>query len=354
MIAEHPAVLSLFEFFTGLSASERFAADPISGAQLAELIAREQPFVTAVLRRGYRVEEITYPFADGSPSATGAPFAAGAPFTAGAQPASEASDATRMTGRFRRSDPLPWILVSMLPRLDADPDALFDDLMRYAEAMPEQRPHDHYRQLFSWLCERYGRALWVERSGSSIDYAASLISEFPEARFVHIHRAGAEVALSMRNHHAYRLPIALIYDMPLEDGRRVSELPPLDFDATPTPEDTISRILSARPPPEHFARYWSDQMVRGAEAFASLDASRLLVVRFEDLVRDPRPILESIADFFALEDNDGQKTDVWMERAAGLIRGVPPTRTDELDAESRARLDDACLPGRDALQRICG
>ena len=66
MLAKHPDVLSIFEYFNGLDVAKRFAAEGLSGDDFAALIAAEQPFVTAVVRRGYAVEEITYPFADGA------------------------------------------------------------------------------------------------------------------------------------------------------------------------------------------------------------------------------------------------------------------------------------------------
>ena len=62
MLGEHPEVLSLFEFFTGLDWSARFGDEPLSGPKFRALVSAEQPFVTAVLRRGYDVSEITYPF----------------------------------------------------------------------------------------------------------------------------------------------------------------------------------------------------------------------------------------------------------------------------------------------------
>ena len=107
---------------------------------LAELIAREQPFVTAVLRRGYPVEEITYPFADGDASAL-------------------------FRGKRKRADPLPWVLVSTLPRLDSKPDSLFDRMMEFVGSLPEQPPREHYLALFAWLCSRFDRRFWIERSG---------------------------------------------------------------------------------------------------------------------------------------------------------------------------------------------
>ncbi|MFP6641502.1 MAG: sulfotransferase [Myxococcota bacterium] len=277
MLARNPGLLSLSEFFNGLDMGERFSAAPMDGPTLAELIGREQPMITAVIKRGYPVEEVTYPFAD--ETGTGSP-----------------------RGQYRRGDPLPWLLVSMLPPWAEPPDALFDELMAFAKARPATPPRDHYLALFDWLAQTLGRSLWVERSGSSIDYAEHLIDLYPEARFIHLHRSGPEVALSMRNHHAYRLPISLIYDAPLADGRRVSELPGLDLVSEPTPGDTIHRILESHPPAEYFGRYWSDQIERGHPALATLPPERLLEIAFEDLVSDPVPVLRQIAAFFDLTD----------------------------------------------------
>jgi len=320
MLAEHPRVLGIFEFFNGLDASRRFGEAPLDGPALAELLAAEQPFINAVLRRGYAVEEVTYPFR--SPGAS----------RRGSGP------------RYERGDPVPWLLVSCLPRLSEAPDTLFDAVVAFARQQPPRRPRDHSRALFAWLGARLGRDCWIERSGSSIDYLAALADEFPGARFLHLHRDGAEVALSMREHHAYRLPISLLYDVPLEDGRRVSQLPPLDLHGAPTDDDTISRILRSRPPAEHFGRYWSDQIARGLRALPRLAPGHFLQLRFEELVDDPRAALTRIADFFELGDAGD-----WIERAGALVRGLPPSRFDRLPPGEQARLAEACRPGRERL-----
>ncbi len=317
MLGESPDTVSLFEFFNGLDMAERFDPNPISGSGLLDLIAREQPFVTAVLRRGYSVEEITYPFASGEEAGT--PGA-----------------------RRQRSEALPWILVSMLPRLSDEPDALFEELCRFAQSLPAQPPRDHYLALFAWLCEKLGRSTWIERSGSSIDYVADLIRLYPEARFVHLHRAGPEVALSMREHHAYRLPISLLYDAPLDSGLRVSESPPMDFSAPPQPEDTISQILESRPPPEYFGRYWADQILRGKPALDALETSQVLEVSFESLVSRPGEVLSRIAAFFEIEAAAGAPN--WIDRAAALVRGAPPLRAREIEGPSYEQLLEACSP----------
>ncbi len=318
MLAECGGVASLCEFFNGLDFARRFAPEPISGAAFAELISSEQPMVSAVLRRGYRVEEITYPFAN-------------------------ESDRPGPRGRYVREDALPWILVALLPRLSDAPDDLFEALQAFARTLPEAPPRDHYLALFDWLARETGQRVWIERSGSSIDYADELIRLYPEARFLHLHREGPEVALSMREHHAYRLPISLIYDAPLADGRRVSELPPLDFEAEARADDTLSLVLAARPSAEHFGRYWSDQIQRGRPSLDALPPERLLEVSFEALLEDPKPWLREIASFFALDSQ--AEGDGWVERAASLIRETPPARLPGLETEESRLLIEACSPG---------
>ncbi len=314
MLAQHPDVLSVFEFFNGLDVTRRFGRDPVTGETFAALFAAEQPFVTAVLRRGYPVAEITYPFGKG--------------------------------GRYRRDEPLPWILVSMLPRLSEKPDALFDEVLLFAGHLPPQTLDLHYRALFDWLSERLGRRAWIERSGSSIEYLESLHGFFPDARFLHLHRDGRETALSMREHHAYRLPISLLYDAPTDAGVPVSELGPLDLHATPDPADPVSQILASRPPVEYFGRYWADQLARGYRALRRLDADRYLEIAFEELVAEPRTTLERIAGFLDL----GTGGD-WVPRAAALIRGIPPTRFGELSPDEQVRLAEACRTGQQLVGR---
>ena len=83
MLAEHRNTLSIFEFMNGIDVARRFDPAPVEGVDFASLISAEQPFVTAVLRSGYDVSEIVYPF--------------------------------EKDGRYRRDEALPWILVSDLP-----------------------------------------------------------------------------------------------------------------------------------------------------------------------------------------------------------------------------------------------
>jgi hypothetical protein len=55
-----------------------------------------------------------------------------------------------------------------------------------------------------------------------------------------------------------------------------------------------------------------------------------------------------VSAFFAL---DTGRRDGWIERAAGLVRGIPPTRAGTLPPPERARLAEACREGRHLLGR---
>src|ERR1700694_3271270 len=155
ILAQQPSLLRIFEFFNGLDMTKRFGASPVDDASFAALLSQEHPIVTMVLSRGYKVEEITYPF-------------------------------DKPGARYRPDQGLPWLLVSTLPRLTDDPDALFDEVITFARTLPPQQLAVHYRALFEWLAQRFGRSCWIERSGSSIDYLGSLSELFPNARFLHL------------------------------------------------------------------------------------------------------------------------------------------------------------------------
>lgn len=314
MIAEHPSTLSVFEFFNGLDMTRRFSSEAATGAEFAELFSQEHPFLTMVLKRGYEVEEVTYPF---GPNA-----------------------------RYSREDGVPWILVSMLPRLTDNPDSLFDETVAFASGLPRQQLAEHYRQLFEWLGERLKRPHWIERSGSSIDYLGSLHKLYPQARFLHIHRDGHETALSMREHAAYRLAISLLYQLSTDAAPSIEELGTIDPGRSSDATDSITQMIESRPPVEYFGRYWTQELVHGVRALAGLNADQYLEVRFEELIAKPQGVLRDISDFFELGEHDG-----WRDRAAALIRGIPPTRFDKLSQEEQERLAEACKVGMQLLGR---
>jgi hypothetical protein len=304
MLAEHRDVVSVHEFFTGLDWGRRFAPGLVSGAELAGIVGAEQPVTTHVLRRGYRTDEIVYPF-----GAT--------------------------TARYAVGDPVPWLLITMLSRLTDDPDPVFDDLLAFARARPPALLAEHYREVFAWTARRFGgdAAHWIERSGSSLDYLGDLVDHFPDARFVHIHRDGHEAALSIRAHRFFRLGVAILFDL---------------FPADPdlTEDQLIDHVIETPPPLDAVGRYWSDQVLHGFRALGRLDRAQYLEVRFEDLLASPATTMGTIAAFLDLDADDG-----FTERAAALVGQEPAARFPTLTATERAELAAACRPGQILLGR---
>ena len=311
MIGKNPALLSLFEFFNGLDGTKRFRREPMTGAAYRDLICEVHPFLHMVLERGYDVPEVTYPF--------GAPGA-----------------------RFTRESGVPWVLGVTLPRLDDAPDALYDATRAWLEAQPERPPAAHASALFAWWMERFGRSVWVERSGAALDYLGQLDASFENARFLHIHRAGEEAALSMREHHAFRLAIMLTFQLPPGVGRSTGEL----RRAAPD-DDRIGQLLASRPPAEYFGRFWTEQVRRGMAAVPKLERSRYHALRFEDLVERPRQVIAEVAEFLELPGARG----AWLDEAAALVRGAPPSRLAALPREEADALREACRPGNALLGR---
>ena len=310
MLAEHPDLLSIFEFFNGLDGGRRFSAEAVSGNDFWEIISQPHPFITMITSRGYPVEEITYPF--------------------------------RETDRFQRDDDIPWLLVTTLGRLDEDPDTLLDRTQAFACGQPAQSLGDHYRQLFDWLAVTCGKTIWNERSGSSIDYIADLARTFPEGRFVHIHRAGEEAALSMRQHHAFRLAISLVHGLhpDVDIATAIANRRPAEG-----AEDPVRKILESSPDAAYFGRFWNDQLTRGFRQLQFLDARQYMEIRFEDLITEPAETLRGLAAFFELPEGD------WIARSASLVRGLPAPRLPELPADEQSRLVQACLAGNQLLGR---
>ena len=163
---------------------------------------------------------------------------------------------------------------------------------------------------------------------------------YPGARFLHLHRDGPEAALSMREHPVYRLWVAMMYGGAMIDPAHPPE-------PGPAGEDPVRDLLETRPAVELFGRYWTDLIARGFRAIGGLDRDQYMAVPFEDLVAEPVDSLRRVADFFEL---DSRPRD-WAERAAGLVRGIPPTRFDGLADDERERLAESCRIGQQLLGR---
>jgi hypothetical protein len=126
-------------------------------------------------------------------------------------------------------------------------------------------------EAFAALCmAKAGKARWAEKTPRNIGRIDAIFRCFPAARFVHVLRDGRDVACSLRTHPRHKVV----------DGKLV-----------PT---------GIRRPIAGCARRW----VRDIEGSRRWWGDpRFHTVRYEDLVREPRPVLERLMAFLG-EDWD--------------------------------------------------
>jgi hypothetical protein len=172
LLREHPAVLSLSEFFAVLQspALPAFPEGPMTGEEFWGLLSTPRQEMGAVWQK----------------------------LCAGPQ------DHPSPRRRFET----PPLLIAALPLLTADAAALYAELGRYVRARPPAGAGTHYSGVFGWLCQRLDRAVWVERSGGSTWFLPDLLRCWPEGRYLHLVRDGRDVAISMSRRPGFRLAAA--------------------------------------------------------------------------------------------------------------------------------------------------
>lgn len=325
MIRDHADILSVSEFLVSVTdlGGRIIQAFPEVGSMNAravwDVLAGFHPRQTVMLRQGVEMDEMVYPLAP--------------------------------TSRFSRQTGVPAILFATLPHLTPDHDALFEELRQYVMTFQTDLAIRQYERVFDWLTKRFGKKVWVERSGGSLRAVPRLSKSLPQARFVHIVRDGRNCAISMSKHEGFRMMMATTiisqilgydpYDTDVRTG--VEELP-----------DQLYRLLPENFTAEAFAQldantdlfgyYWSGEMVRGLKALAALPAERVLTVHFEDILAEPEPWLRRLIHFIDADFLDEQ----WLKKALTTIRSVRSSWRN-LPAQDQLTLTEACRPGFEAL-----
>lgn len=317
MLNLHPRVLSLSEFFTCVGL-KTFRPRRPTGEWMWKLYSEQSYRTRLLLREPF--EELIYPFEDPD-------------------------------SRFTRAD-APPIVCAALPHITKEHDALFDELEPVVRSQPKQPPAAHLRHLFEWLCERYGSDVWVERSGGSLVFAPRLLSEFPEARVVHVYRDGRDTTLSMCRHYPFRLYLATMKKM----RPRVTDMEVLvsGIKRWAKINPWLEFLLPVLVKPEKlpfdkleitdFAAYWSAMIGLADDMLSDLPADRLLNLKFEDMQAKPEVQLRRLIRFIepSLED------EAWIREASAIPRQTP-SKFANLGADEQAAITEACRPGLERL-----
>ena len=317
MVRLHPRLLSVSEFFAALAAGD-VRDRRLSGEGAFRRLNTTRPAARAFLGSGLKVDEYTYTFGPNS----------------------------RYT-----PENVPPIMGSTLPHLTEDHEELWDELAPHLRKRGRDSLMSHYRFVFEWLARRFGKQLWLERSGGSLLLVPVLARHFPDARFVHVFRDGRDTAMSMRGHHAFRAMVLAAL------GTRKLGLDPFSAFSWPPTSPWVppvarmqfrffsaERYLNTRIGLPAFGWFWSNMIERGTRYLEELPPARLLSLRFESMLESPCEEIGRFIDFVGPEFADA----AWLKRASNLPRPKPPRWTG-LASDEHAALAEACAPGQAIL-----
>ncbi len=322
-VNRHQKILSLSEFFsfTGLEALSRKRLD---GKAMWKLCSQQQPRLQSMLNHDKRISEIIYPF-----------------------------DAPQ--ARFSHRD-VPPISVTTLPHLTQDFDGLYDELEPVIRARSTGNVADQYRFLFEWLCDRLGRDVWIERSGGSLMFGYNVIQHFPDARVVHLYRDGRDTAMSMSQHHAFKMLLATVRQL-RRWGIDLLNGDSIDINAPPAYSivfrfalslvsrfSNFDKMIDQEFDLEAYGDLWSRMILFGRAYLSALPADRFLALRYEDVLDRPHEKLRELIEFI----DPSLLDEAWLDEAVSIPR-PNPSQYLSLPAEMQSRLTQACAPGLDAL-----
>ncbi len=198
-----------------------------------------------------------------------------------------------------------------------DPMALYAELEQATAKLGEAPIADQLIRVFDWLRDRFGKELWVERTGGSLPHMRQILDTWPQAKVVHNFRDPRETAMSMMTGSFFRLYLELDKD---------PELDTWDWQRLPALEEMAAMLDR-----------W---VVDGVAALERLPSRQRIDLAYEGLMADTAGTLLRLARF--LFDRVPTAEDVaWAERQTAEVR-PPPLRFPTLAAAEQKTLQAAC------------
>ncbi|WP_422769365.1 sulfotransferase [Plantactinospora sp. WMMC1484] len=317
ILNRHPEILSVNELLTSVG-DGALPGTPLSGAEFWRLLSAPNAVLDTLIRSGANPPEMRYP----------------------------------ATGRFSAdSGGVPAICLTVLPHHTDDPDALYDELGAEVPTWPRRPVPEHYRCLFDSLGRRFGGRTVVERSGYSLWWVSRLRECFPEARFVHMYRNGADCAYSMSRHPAFRMIHSMREIVSRAGVASVRELTPRHFALLPAGlQALLARrfdldvLMGREVPLARFGEMWTELIRDGLADLAEVPAERRTSLSYERLLERPGTELNRLAAFLGVS-----APREWLDAAVGFLDRSRPGAVGRLPQHDQAALRDACAPGERAL-----
>lgn len=247
---------------------------------------------------------------------------------------------------------VPAIMLTALPHISSNPEDLFYELKQFILSLPSASIATFYTECFEWIKRKLNKQIWVERSGGSLRAIHRLYETFPNAKFLHIVRAGQNCSISMENHYAFRMVmvtfqlIEILGIDPFENSNReyVDDL--FDDIADFLPENfDVEKFKNLRLSPSLYGYYWSGEIEEGMKTFDKIPESQKMTIKYEDILTDPEPVVRQVANFIG----DEYCSEYWIKKASELVR-PPLSSYKTLDQKEQKLLNDSCQLGFSILE----
>jgi len=220
------------------------------------------------------------------------------------------------------------LLCYTLPFVSKQPMVLFQELK---EAMEEREPDTmvgHFVGFFDWLRERFGRSIWVERTGGSLPHMKQILDTWPDAKIIHNYRDPRETAISMMTGSFFRLYLELTKNPQLGD-----------WDST------------YMPPVEDMGVMLNTWILEGMEAYNAFPERQKMDLAYEDLMGDTERTLCTFACFVFDREAPTEIDIQWAKAETAVIRR-PPVRFQKLKDDEQKRLQASVLQGMKLLNYL--
>ena len=316
LLDEHPDVVSVSEFFLGLWTSGIHHRDqPIDAPDFCHILRSGLPTQNLLAHLGINIDENRYPFA-------------------------------KQGVRYGATDALPFPLLSALPRLSDDPDALFDTIIAAVQKREGEVAGQHIEAVLKVMSSTPSGKIIVERSGGSLANVSRVFNLMPNLKPIVLLRDGLATALSMSKHPAFRHYIIRIilrnklgHDPYLSGHLEGAQtLPPALRGMLPEMV-TPARFHGIKVPIRAFGLSWSSAIRNGQKLLHGSVAR----IDYEELCEDPDRVLRALTGVLGVD----APTD-WLARATAMVQPQNTTIQD-LTADDLAELTASCRSGNEIL-----
>jgi hypothetical protein len=206
-----------------------------------------------------------------------------------------------------------------------DPMDLYRELEEAVAAFGRDEMANHTLRFFDWLRDRFGKDLWIERTGGSLPHMRRIVDTWPDAKIVHNYRDCRETAISMMTGSFFRLYLELGKDPDLGHWDW-AHMPPIE---------EMGTMLNA----------W---IVDALDALAGVPEPRKMALSYESVLDDPETALLDLCRFVFDRDEPTAEDVRWAkEEARAVVR--PPLKFPELPRDEQGRLQASCAEGLELL-----